>query len=367
MPTFKRVLAGLSSAVLLGSMGLTSGAALSSADPRPVPNLPGQPLMVDTDITFDSDGHTFHGTYRGPADPSIAPAASALLLPGSGPIDRNGASGPEYRAETIARLADALGSRGIATLRFDKYGTGSTGTDGPPEQAMTEYGFEQQVDDASSALAELKKLSGTEPQHTSILGHSEGSLTALAVSERRPDAVGGLGLLQPLAMRYLDLIRAQVHAYVGRTVAAGEMEQAEGDAVLSSLEEAIDSMRTKGVVPDELHPLLPQVGISPATARFFSEADKYDPRELAAAVPESSHTLLSCSDKDLNVNCEQVEGLRAALDHTDLEFVHMTTSNHGLGELGPVPPTQLDSVAPLPLAFEFVGPLNAWADGVLEP
>ncbi|NLE80590.1 MAG: alpha/beta hydrolase [Rhodococcus sp.] len=374
MSTVKRVLAVLSSVILVGAVGVTTGVAVVSAAPAPFPALPipeipgitAAPTMVEKDITFESGGHTYHGTYRGPADPSVSPEAAALLLPGSGPTDRNGVAGM-YRASTIAHLADALAARGVATLRFDKYGTGQTGTAGPLEQAMTEYGFERQVDDASAALATLAKLAGTDAAHTTVLGHSEGSLTALAVRERHPDDLAGLGLLQPLPMRYLDLFRAQIHALVDRSVGSGQMEQAEGEDVRVSLEQTIDSLRSAGTVPEHQHPMLLELGMSPVNARFFSEADKYDPRELAAELPESSHNLLSCSDKDLNVSCEQVEGLRLALEHTDLDFVHMTTTNHGLGELGPVPPSQFDAVLPLPLSSEFTNGLNTWVDGILAP
>lgn len=372
MSVSKRIFAAVSSAVLVGCLGLVGwlgpagGVAVASAPvpEMPVPAMP-VPAMVDTDVSFQSRGHTFYGTYRGPADSSERPVAAALLLPGSGPVDRNGVAG-RYRAQTLLHLADALAARGVASFRFDKYGTGQTGTDGPAASAMADYGFEHQVDDASAALAELEELAGTDARHTAVLGHSEGALTALVVRERQPDVVGGVGLLQPLPMRYLDLVRAQIHAYVDRSLRSGEMEPGEGDRILSSVEETIDALRTEGAVPDDQHPLLPRLGLSPTNARFLSEADQYDPRALAADVPASTHNLLSCSDKDLNVSCEQVEELRAALDHTDLDFVHMTTSNHGLGELGPVPPTQFDSVLPLPLSFEFTAALNTWIDGLVQ-
>jgi uncharacterized protein len=45
---------------------------------------------VDRDICFDVDGTATHGTLRVPAHREGQRLAAALLLPGSGPADRNG-------------------------------------------------------------------------------------------------------------------------------------------------------------------------------------------------------------------------------------------------------------------------------------
>ena len=54
--------------------------------------------------------------------------AAALLLPGSGPTDRNGDEPAQnFDPQTLKLIAGVLGRQGIMTLRFDKYFTGQTG------------------------------------------------------------------------------------------------------------------------------------------------------------------------------------------------------------------------------------------------
>ncbi|MDX8141560.1 hypothetical protein SK854_05510, partial [Lentzea sp. BCCO 10_0061] len=49
---------------------------------------------------------------------------AALLLPGSGPTDRDGNQPPSLTPNTLRDLATALDRDRVVTLRFDKYGTG---------------------------------------------------------------------------------------------------------------------------------------------------------------------------------------------------------------------------------------------------
>lgn len=63
----------------------------------------------------------------------------------------------------LGYLADELASQGIPSLRFDKFGSGSTGLGGSAPDAF-DYGFDMQVYDAEAALNALGELTG-------ILGH----------------------------------------------------------------------------------------------------------------------------------------------------------------------------------------------------
>jgi len=56
------------------------------------------------------------------------PFAGALLLNGSGPLDRD-SNMPKQRLDVANTLAHALAARGVASLRYDKRGVGeSTGS-----------------------------------------------------------------------------------------------------------------------------------------------------------------------------------------------------------------------------------------------
>ena len=344
----------LGGALAAGSVVWAGGAATAA----PIELAPGISIGTsvgeDSDVTFESDGVTFHASFRTPPGGARAETA-ALLIPGSGPTDRNG-NAPEggFQPNTLAQLADELAHQGIPSLRFDKIGVGSTGAG----LDSTGHGYEQQVSDAEAALATLNELTGTTPAQTTVLGHSEGGLTALVLGQRHGAA--GLGLLAPLPMRYLDLLDAQIGAYVGRATESGDLSAEEADRVRADLPVAIASIRADGTVPEGLHPLLAEVALGQESARFLHEADKYDPPALAASLPATLPVLVTCSDRDLNVSCAQVERLGAAVAPEALTFAHLTTANHMLGELGPFPAIGPDGMAPLPLSGEFAPAQADW-------
>ncbi|MFZ2526684.1 MAG: alpha/beta hydrolase [Rhodococcus sp. (in: high G+C Gram-positive bacteria)] len=315
------------------------------------------PVGVDTEVTFESDGLTFFGSLRTPEHPVTGTAA--LLLPGSGPTDRNG-NQPGIAADTLSRIANILADHGIPSLRFDKFGSGATGLGGLAPEAVADYGFLDQVDHAAAAAAVLRDHTGVRADGLLVLGHSEGALTALALADRGVTPAG-TGLLQPLPMRYLDLLHAQISAQLDGATANGQMPPDEAATVRADLERTVESLRATGTVPSEVHPMLAQLGLNAANAKFLSEADALNPIVLAAELPASTSVLLTCSDKDLNVSCDQIGPLHDALAHTSVDFRHFGTSSHLLKELGPVPPSSLDIVAPLPMSTEFSAALNEWA------
>src|SRR5699024_4836402 len=63
------------------------------------------PAGSDTEVTFEADGTTFHGSLRTPDGET---EGAALLIPGSGPTDRNGNQAPIAMADTLLRVADSL-------------------------------------------------------------------------------------------------------------------------------------------------------------------------------------------------------------------------------------------------------------------
>ncbi|MEE2032614.1 alpha/beta hydrolase [Rhodococcus chondri] len=333
--------------VVAGGLALT-GTASASPDTGSVI----APSGSDTDVTFEADGTTFHGSLRTPDGET---EGAALLIPGSGMSDRNGNQPPVWMADTLLRVADSLAAQGIASLRFDKIGAGATGLGTYTPETIGEYGFTDQVDHAEAAAKLLSERTGFTTDDLLVLGHSEGGLTTLVLAQR---GIGdGYGLLQPLPMRYLDLLRGQLE----NAANSGRLGEAETEVIRTELPRTIESIRTTGTVPEGQNPLLGQLGLNAANAKFLAEADKLYPPELAASLPADTPVLLTCSDKDLNISCAQIDPLRAALEHTDLQFGHFTKANHSLEELGPLPASAVDGPALLPVSFEFATAINGWA------
>jgi uncharacterized protein len=101
------------------------------------------------------------------------PGAAALLLPGSGPADRDGNQPPAFTPGTLRLLADLFGQDGVLTLRFDKYGTGQTGLGRYRPDALDLAAFTRQASAAYRALAAQPE---SDPRALIIAGHSEGGM-----------------------------------------------------------------------------------------------------------------------------------------------------------------------------------------------
>ncbi|MBY4215195.1 MULTISPECIES: alpha/beta hydrolase [Nocardiaceae] len=340
---------------LAASMLLLVGAGTAAAAPINVPWSPDDAL--DSEVSFESGGVTFYGSLRMPVGDT---RGVALVLPGSGPTDRNGNSG-DLHLNTTAYVADELSRRGIASLRFDKLGSGRTGLAGvdpnnPP-------GFDAQVDNAADALAFLQQRTGVGADRTTVIGHSEGALTALRLADADSAAFTHVGLLEPLSIRYLDLLTAQVDRNIGEAVAVGQFTEEQAASSRDRFAQAVADIRAGQPLSAEPDPIVDGLGLR-QSATFLREADATDPADLAAALPDSYSSFLTCSDKDLNVSCGQVENVRVALGHTDLHFAHFANSSHMLGELGPLPADPNTALAPLPLSGEFRDAFGRWVDGL---
>ncbi|MGW0176664.1 serine aminopeptidase domain-containing protein [Rhodococcus sp. NPDC003322] len=360
MRTTKRLLVGSALPVLVAA-GLAGAPATAARLPLPAP-IPAagsstpQP-GADTEVTFESGGVTFHGSLRTPALPRAG--AAALLLPGSGPTDRNG-NQPGLTTNTIARIADDLAAQGVASLRFDKLGSGATGLAGLTPDQLADIGFTAQVDHAAAAAALLAERTGVPAGGLSVIGHSEGGFTALALAQRDIGR-GGLGLLAPLPMRYLDLLTAQLNTQLDQAVRLGQMTGENAEGARATLRDSVESLRETGSLPAKPDPLLASIGLVRTNAKFLAEADALDPVRLAAAVAEDTPVMLTCSDKDLNVSCDQLVPLRDALGHTELRFARFANANHQLDELGPLPPSTVDRIVALPESAEFAATLQQWS------
>lgn len=136
-------------------------------------------------ISFRSADLLLNGTLTSPAG---AARGVAVLLPGSGPIDRDSNHGRILLGVTAA-LAQALADNGIASLRYDKRGVGSSSGD------QLTAGFTDLVNDARSACEAV----ADDRLPLFLIGHSEGAMLAEALAGpddgRVPELLAGVVLL----------------------------------------------------------------------------------------------------------------------------------------------------------------------------
>ena len=132
---------------------------------------------------------TLSGTLTLPQN-TTGPVPVVLLIAGSGPTDRNGnnpipAGQPNsVKANSYKLLADSLAARGVAVLRYDKRGVGTSVKPGMTEQGLT---FDTYIQDAVGWLQQLR--SDRRFAKIVVAGHSEGSLIGMvAARQAKADA-----------------------------------------------------------------------------------------------------------------------------------------------------------------------------------
>lgn len=154
---------------------------------------------ASTTVRIASHGETLVGTFTTPAGPGPFPAA--LVLPGSGPVDRD-SDAKQLRLGITRELSDALVPAGWATLRYDKRGVGES------SGSFLATGLTDLVEDAGAALAVLREQPAVRPDQVVLVGHSEGALVAGAVAAGRTD-LAGVALLSASATPGEELLRWQ--------------------------------------------------------------------------------------------------------------------------------------------------------------
>jgi len=112
-------------------------------------------------------------------------------------------SAPGARAGLLGRLADALASHGVASLRYDPRGCGSS------DGAWERTDLFTRIDDARDAIGAMRSRRDLDLRRTAILGHGEGATVAISVAIGDP-AIGAVGLVAPPARSLRDVLRRGV-------------------------------------------------------------------------------------------------------------------------------------------------------------
>jgi predicted acyl esterase len=146
-----------------------------------------------------ADGTRLTGTLLAPAESQPSPAV--LILSGSGPLDRDS----NMRGQTLNvgnAIADALASRGIASFRYDKRGTGSS------EGSYLETCFDTETSDAADTLAWLAARPEVDAHRVAVVGHSVGATIAMRLASGNDDVAAAV-LLAGAALPGEDVMHWQ--------------------------------------------------------------------------------------------------------------------------------------------------------------
>ncbi|MFC0436818.1 alpha/beta hydrolase [Kutzneria buriramensis] len=297
---------------------------------------------VDREISFQADGLTAYGTVHVPAHKPGARLAAALLLPGSGPTDRNGNQLPAFHPNTLSLLADALGQDGIMTFRFDKYGSGPTHTLPP---VVDEGAFVRQADAAYAALVAQPE---TNAHSMLVVGHSEGGMSTLLVDTSVRPRPAGLALVEPQDERLLDLVRMQLGEYADANLPA-DQASTQKSLVATAIADfrAEQPVDTTGMIPLFAAYFRSFV----AQAVFVRSDDAIYPPDVARHVPAGTRVLVTCGTADTQVPCDTTPPLVQALHSAHLAV--LDGIDHDLHPAG-------SPVNDQPLAPAFLTALHDW-------
>jgi uncharacterized protein len=211
---------------------------------------------------------------KGPTGPlkgtMLSPAAAygpvVLIIPGSGPTDRDGNSPAGLKASSYRLLAEGVAVRGITTVRIDKRGMFASAAATPDANDVTIAGY---GDDVHSWVNALRQRTGA--SCVWLLGHSEGGLVALAAAQHPADLCG-LILVSTPGRPIGELLRAQLKADPGNA------------PILGQALPAIDALEAGRRVDTTLMNPELVVLFAPQVQGFWIDVFSYDPKKLLANI-----------------------------------------------------------------------------------
>jgi uncharacterized protein len=272
---------------------------------------------------------TVYATYRHPDKGGAVPAA--LLIAGSGPTDRDGNDSQLPHLDTLHAVAGWLSSDGVASLRYDKLGSGRTGL-GNYAHDPASLGVAPFQQEAAAGLTFLAGQKQVRRDRLMVVGHSEGALYALMLATGAAGhvpAIHALALLEPASRRFLDILAGQLEQQIAAQVRSGQLTQDQGIQLDDTLATAVDQLRAEGTVPADLPDGL-ATALPAVDARYNAQVDRYDPAALIGQVPAGTPMLLSCSDADIQISCADVAHLAsgAAGAQPPVDLVQLTGVDH---------------------------------------
>ena len=215
-----------------------------------------------------------------------------LLIPGSGPTDRDGNNPMGMKAASLKLLADGLAGKGVSSVRIDKRGMFGSKAAVPDPSDVTIGAYD---DDVESWITAMQKRTGAHCLW--LAGHSEGGLVALSTAQR--DApICGLILLESPGRPMGDLMREQLRA---NPLAA---------PLLPDADKAIDALEAgKTIDVSGLHPAVGRI-FYPGVQKFL--IDEFAQRPAALAAAYKGPMMIVWGTKDIQVARADYDALASA-------------------------------------------------------
>ncbi len=273
---------------------------LSSAALAATPSAP-----IETYVEALGPSGPLKGTMLAPASGG---APMMLIIPGSGPTDRDGNNPLGVKASTYRLLAEGLAARGIGTVRIDKRGMFASSAAVTDANAVT---IDDYAVDVHAWTAAIRKQTGA--PCVFLLGHSEGGLVALAAAQKITD-ICGLVLISATGRPLGEVLREQLRSNPANA------------PILDQATAAIDALEAgKRVDVTRMNPALWPL-FAPQVQGFLIGVFSYDPAKLIGAV--SKPVLIMQGERDLQVTVTDADRLKQAAPKAEL--VLLPNTNHVL-------------------------------------
>ncbi|MFM9873634.1 MAG: hypothetical protein ACKVQS_09250 [Fimbriimonadaceae bacterium] len=208
--------------------------------------------VTATEVSFQGVGLELKGTLRVPE--SKIPMPAVLLLPGSGPTDRDGNQPPTIVTNVLKEISAELNNIGIVTLCFDKRPVHTYKNQWPTDKALISkfFSVENHLSDIKSAYSFLAKQPSADKTKMFLLGHSEGAMFSNHLaSELNPKGIVLLGA----PGRGMDVIVIEQLARNFSALPDGELKS----RLISDTDRAIKLLKEKAEEPKDIHPALAQL------------------------------------------------------------------------------------------------------------
>ncbi|NQW36191.1 MAG: alpha/beta hydrolase [Flavobacteriales bacterium] len=257
--------------------------------------------FTETDLNIPSVKVTVNGTLLMPI--AIEKPKLIILIPGSGPTDRNGNQG-QIQTNATKYLAEALSDKKIATYRFDKSALALSKQKDFKEESVV---FDDFIVDAKSIVAFFKK----DKRFSKIIvaGHSQGSLVAMLVANQVDGYISLDGAGRPIDEVLLEQIDKQAPFLTEQTKVV------------------LDSLKQDLLVKD-VNPMLVSI-FRPSVQPFIMNWMRYNPQSEIQKV--TVPILIINGTKDIQVPETDAELLSKANPKSTLKII--TNMNHIFKEI----------------------------------
>lgn len=278
------------------------------------------------EVTWELDGITMAGTLTEPTEPDSFPAV--VMVAGSGPTDRNWNSPLLPGDNGSGRLiANVLAENDIASLRYDKRGSGPHVADNV-QKLMGRVSMQSHVDELRDAVTVLAQEDGVQKSHIFGLGNSEGTLHVLnyAISNTETP-LAGLVLIAPPGLDVGTVTRNQL------------VEQAaalpNGDALLALYDQAMqrflagEPAKPDAALPEGVQDIFKGLE-SPYNLPFSRELWTTNAADLLEKVGIPVLVVIGKKDTQVSWTADGEVLQNAAKDKHNVTFLFPENANHVL-------------------------------------